>query len=473
MRLPTWITPTRLLLAGIVLAAASLRLASLADLPPGLYPDEATEGNDALAALEGRWDWFYPGNNGREGLYANLQSIALAVAGVREPWVLRLVSALAGILTVPGMYLLGRELWGRRAGLIAAALLAGSFWHVVFSRVGFRAILAPLVLVFALWALLAGVRRVREGANGWPLAALGGFLAGVGLHTYIAFRAAGLAFAAIGIALIACARDARRRVAAALALAGVCAAIAAAPLAHYFATHPGSFGERADQVAAWETERPAREIARNVALMAGMLAWNGDRNWRHNDSGAPAVALPVLACTLVGAALLWRRKHDAAIVGALLVAGALPAVLSNEGMPHALRGILLVVPVMLLSAFALDRAARRWPRAGIALAVLVCGGALASTAVRYPAYAAKPEVRDEFTTSYLEAGRALLQRDRARDAYVIVPDGDVRIGGMPVAAQTVMFVTGTATREAQQRERVFYATSTDGVPPDAQVYDLR
>lgn len=458
----------------VLLAAAALRLAHLTSWPPGLYPDEATEGNDALAALHGGWDWFYPANNGREGLYANLQAVALAVAGVREPWVLRLVSALAGILTVPGIYLLGRELWGRHAGLLAAALLAGSFWHVVFSRVGFRAVLAPLVLVYALWALLAGLRRVREGTGGWMRAATGGLLIGVGLHTYIAFRAEALAFAALGIAALASARKARKRTFAALALAAACAFVAAAPLLAYFVQHPGSFGGRAGQVAAWETEQPLREIARNVVLETSMLAWHGDRNWRHNDSGAPEVALPVFLCAVAGGILVARKRgRDGVLVGALLVAGFLPAVLSNEGMPHALRGIMLLVPVMLLVAYALDRVARRWPRAGTVLAIAVCGSALLATAWRYPAYAARPEVRDEFTTRYLEAGRALLARDRDRDAYVIVPDGDVRVDGMPVSAQTVMFVTDTATRAAQERERIFYATSADGIPPDAAVYDLR
>jgi 4-amino-4-deoxy-L-arabinose transferase-like glycosyltransferase len=50
------------------------------------------------------------------------------------PHVLRLVPALAGVLMVPAMYFLARQIAGRRAGLLAAALAAGSAFLLVFSR---------------------------------------------------------------------------------------------------------------------------------------------------------------------------------------------------------------------------------------------------------------------------------------------------------------------------------------------------
>lgn len=487
MRLPTWLTLPRLALLLVVCGAIALRLTLVGWLPPGLYPDEAANGNDALAALEDGFRWFYPANGGREGLFIGLQAAALWLTGLREPWVLRIVAAVAGILTVPGIYLLGKELWNRRAGLVAAALLAGSFWHVTFSRIGFRAILAPLVLTWALWLLLAGVRRIRARERlGWLMAAFGGALAGLGFHTYIAFRASALVFVAAGLALLASARPAaRKRTFAGLALAGACALAVAAPLLHYFYAHPGSFSARAGQVSVLESPHPWRDIGRNVALTAGMLVTEGDRNWRHNDAGQPQLPLVVFLLLVAGAAhagkeLLADRGRDVPGIAllALLAAGALPAVMTNEGMPHALRSIQLLVPVTLLAALGAERAWARLERkglgkAGMALVVAVCAFQFLQTAARYPAYARKPEVRAEFAKGYLETGRALLRRDLSRPAYVIVPDGDVLIDGVPVAAQTAMFVTGTATREAQERARVFYATSTDGVPPGAAVYDLR
>lgn len=487
MRLPTWLTPTRIALLAIIVVAIVLRLTLVGWLPPGLYPDEATNGNDALRAIANGWDWFYPANGGREGLFINLQAISLWLIGLREPWVLRIVAAIVGILTVPGIYLLSKELWNRRVGLITAALLAGSFWHVTFSRIGFRAIMAPLILVYALWLILVGIRRVRAKERmGWYITGLGGALAGLGLHTYIAFRASALVFIATGLTLAWTAtRTQRKRVFAALCLAGICALIIAAPLLHYFATHPGSFSGRASEVSVFASATPLHDLGRNVIQTAGMLVTRGDNNWRHNDSGQPQIPLVIFIFLVGGVAYAGKRLIDAKgrdVPGiallSLVISGAAPAVISNEGMPHALRSICLIVPVFLLAGLGIERTwhyleKKDMARMGAALAAAVCMYGIWLTATQYPLYARKAEVRAEFTKRYLNIGRALLVRDLRRPAYVIVPAGDVRIDGIPVAAQTPMFISGTATREVQERGRVFYVTDPTVVPPGASVYDMR
>ena len=486
MRLPTWITPTRVTLLAIVAIAAVIRLWHVGDLPPGLYPDEAANGNDALYANEHGWEWFYPNNNGREGLFINLQGLALLIAGVREPWVLRIVSALAGIATVPGIYLLGRELWNRRVGLFAAALLATSFWHVTFSRIGFRAIMAPLLLTFGLALFLRGIRALRNGERKRWITVAGGALAGLGLHTYIAFRTAGLVFLATGAAAIwAAPRLKRVRAAKLVIAAGIAAIVVASPLLHYFVTHPGSFSDRAGQVSVLSAARPAYEIARNVGLEAGMLVTRGDMNWRHNLSGKPALPPLLFGFMLLGAAWavrrLWRKRGKD-VLGvttlALIVAGAAPAVISGEGMPHALRGIMLVVPVMLLAAFGLERSWKALTERGwLVSRNLLVGGtlafALAHTAIMYPLYVKRPEVASEFTSSYVELGRELLERDTSVPGYVIVPRGDVLINGIPVAAQTTMFISGTASSAGQERLNVRYVTDAADVPSGAITYIMK
>lgn len=487
MRLPTWCTPTRVALITIVVGAALLRLTHIGSLPPGLYPDEATNGNDALRALSGGWDWFYPANGGREALFINLQAVSLALAGVREAWALRIVSALVGIATIPGMYLLGRELWNRRVGLLAAGLLAGSFWHLVFSRIGFRAIMAPLFLTYALYALVAGVRRLRSAhQHGWTLTLLSGALAGLGLHTYIAFRMASLVFIATGFALIAeSGRGERKRVLAGIAAAGGTALLVASPLLMYFETHPGSFSGRASEVSVFAAEHPFTQVAKNTLQEVGMLVVRGDGNWRHNDAGVPAIPLAIFTFVCIGATwsavrLMRNRGRDVpgVMLAALLIASALPAVLSNEGLPHALRSIMGLVPVFLLAAVGLEYAARKLERHDFgrlvpAFLVAIILGSSVLTAVRYAQYVRKPEVRAEFTTSYVEIGRALLARDKGIPAYVVVPNGSVTIDGVPVSAQTTMFISGTATKEAQEREQVFYVTNRANIPEGAATYVMQ
>lgn len=483
MSLRTW------LLLAVIVAAAALRFTAIGEAPPGLYTDEAANGNDALHALEtGDWQWFYPANNGREGLFINLQAIALGVTGEREPWVLRVVSAIAGTLAIPGMYVLGSAVWNRRAGLLAAALLAGSFWHVHFSRVGFRAILAVLVAVWAFGLLLEGLRKIRNGGRfGRALVIAGGALAGLGLHTYIGFRAMAVPLLVTGALAIWSARTKGEgaRLFRTLVLAAAAALAVASPMLWYFGAHPGSFSGRASDVSILSGEQPGLTLAKNVALEVGMLVWRGDGNWRHNYP--PAAALPLLLVPFFAygawsvTSRTWRTRGrelgDAAVL-ALFVAALLPAALSAEGMPHALRGILLVIPVVLATAFGLLRTwyrieERGWSVAGAALAACVVVYATWHTAARYPAYATRYETRDEFTSHHVEVGRALRERDRGRDAYVIVRETDVLVGGIPTSAQTVMFMTGTGTPGAQQRERIFYVTDPNLVPEGAAAYDAR
>src|SRR3990167_6899101 len=114
----------------VVGIAAFFRLYQLDKFPPGLYPDEAMNGSNALQALEtDNFKAFYPENDGREGMFINLQAISVSVFG-NHAWALRIVSAFAGILTVLGLYFLTKELFARQIGLIASFLLAVSFWHV-------------------------------------------------------------------------------------------------------------------------------------------------------------------------------------------------------------------------------------------------------------------------------------------------------------------------------------------------------
>jgi mannosyltransferase len=97
---------------------------------------------------------------------------------------LRSVSALAGIATVPVAYLLGAELSGRRAGIVAAALVAVNPMLIWYSQEG-RAyalfvLLTALSLLFFVRALDRGRRR---DSIGWGVASA----LALGTHYFAAF----------------------------------------------------------------------------------------------------------------------------------------------------------------------------------------------------------------------------------------------------------------------------------------------
>src|SRR3990167_2233300 len=111
-----------LVFVGILLLAIFFRFWHITDIPPGLYPDEAMNGSNALQALEsGNFRAYYVDNNGREGLFINLQALAIWFLG-NEAWVLRAVSAFFGVLAVIAIYFLARELFRNSRGEIIALL---------------------------------------------------------------------------------------------------------------------------------------------------------------------------------------------------------------------------------------------------------------------------------------------------------------------------------------------------------------
>ncbi|MEK7084934.1 MAG: hypothetical protein AAB904_00210, partial [Patescibacteria group bacterium] len=201
-----------ILLAAVMLIAAFLRFWNLDITPPGLYPDEAMNGNNAAQALAegipGGWKVFYPDNFGREGLFINIQSLFVAAFG-GEPRALRLPSAIFGTLTVLGIFFLTELLfrgastaWSAAggitsseiAGLLASFFTATSFWHINFSRIGFRAITAPFFLTWGLYFFFRFYKNIGSVNSQTISAALGGLVFGLGAHSYIAYRITPLLF---------------------------------------------------------------------------------------------------------------------------------------------------------------------------------------------------------------------------------------------------------------------------------------
>src|SRR5581483_11776725 len=138
------------------LLAALLRLYQLDILPPGMYSDVATNGLDVRDVLAGHLRIFFPANNGREALFIYLQALLVAGAGI-HPYVFSFAAVVMGMLSVALGVRFFSELFGAWPGLAAQALLATSFWSLVLSRLGLRAVSVPafvLASLYLLWRLL-------------------------------------------------------------------------------------------------------------------------------------------------------------------------------------------------------------------------------------------------------------------------------------------------------------------------------
>lgn len=71
----------------------------------------------------------------------------------------RFIPALAGVISVPAIYLVGRRLFNERAGVIAGAMLALSSYHIFFSQF---ARYYTLVLLFGLGAMWFGYLAIEH-----------------------------------------------------------------------------------------------------------------------------------------------------------------------------------------------------------------------------------------------------------------------------------------------------------------------
>ena len=120
---------TRYALLAIVLVASALRLPTLGT--QSLWFDEAATWSQVEGTLG---DLFIRTSaDNYPPLYNILAWLAVQVLGDAE-WVLRLPAALLAVANVPLLYLLGRRIAGPSAGLLAAALLALSAYHVWYSQ---------------------------------------------------------------------------------------------------------------------------------------------------------------------------------------------------------------------------------------------------------------------------------------------------------------------------------------------------
>jgi mannosyltransferase len=143
-----WSRPrVTLAVAAICALAAALRLASLGG--KSLWLDEAF----SVALARAPWPVFVRELQTKEanmGLYYLLLRWWLPL-GLSES-VVRLLSALIGIATVPVIYVVGTRLFGRRAGLVAALALALDPFHLALSQDARSYPLAMFLVVCSVWA---------------------------------------------------------------------------------------------------------------------------------------------------------------------------------------------------------------------------------------------------------------------------------------------------------------------------------
>ncbi len=263
-----------------LLVAAAIRLPNLNTVPPPIHYDEAANGVILQEiAFAGYRPIFIPSYTGKDVLFFYLAGTLTRLAG-SSVFTMRYTAALVGMLTIAATYWSGRELVRKRSvALIAAALLTVTFWHILFSRLGFRAITEPLLQALTIAALWRGFRL-----NQWRWLAWGGIFLGLTAYTYLSARLFPLP---LGLALLVFFfnREQRTRRWEQIGFVIALAFLILIPLLLYFRQNPDAFWVRITQVAP-TTERTLT-VGQSLLRSLGMLFLEGDPYWRYNDPGRP------------------------------------------------------------------------------------------------------------------------------------------------------------------------------------------
>lgn len=493
----------------IILIAAFFRLWDLDAIPPGLYPDVAMNGTNAIHAIQDQdYKVFYQENNGREGLFMNLIAFSFQIFGV-SLWSLRLIGSLIGILTVVGIYFLTKEILNRttiqeniknNVALAATLFTAVSFWHVNFSRIGFRAIMVPFVMVWCFYFLLKW-RNMTISKSEFKssyrifLMVLAGLFFGLGFHTYIAFRFAPfvvIIFALSHLAYLIINKNYKliTQWFIGYIVFNLAAIIVMFPLLIYFYNNPGDFMGRASQVSIFEQPNLLLSLGESLIKTVGMFNIYGDPNWRHNYSGSPLLYWPIGIFFAIGAVVLigqvierLRRNTkssqysldilDSILLLSWMVIILAPSYITAEGLPHALRSIGAIPPTMVLagiggwwlyekirqSEFRIGK--REFNRILPATACLIM---VLITFHEFKKYfydwGRNPEARGAFTQNLVDVGNFIKTLPKDNDVYVIVNEGGISVEGVPVSAQTVKFIYEIGG-QAQAKPRIQYVIPED------------
>jgi hypothetical protein len=411
----------------ITLVGAYFRLNDLNLLPAEMTSDHVEMLIDGQRVLSGNPFVFFAGNGGREAaqfyalaLFSQLRGLGLNFS------TLKLLNAVEGILTIPILYWMGRAVIGERerrlgtmVGLLVAAFVAVSYWHVILSRIGERIVLMPLVTALLIIFLARALRYNRR--TDFVLA---GLALGVGLYTYQAFRLMPLVIAAGGvIGLFFYMRRGQevRRLVLNLAALGFVAFLIYLPLFSYSLQYPEDYWRRTsgrlfgdeitqttdaegnlifrqatiqERVDAFQQNIPA--LMNNIRNALLMYNWKGDVAWVQNYPNEPAFDPITGGLIIVGAAawigrMLRRRDPFAWVFPVMFLIMLLPSALAiaqpienpsftrmSGTLPLAYLLVALALALMLRSAMRLIGGSVGALVAGIAAMGLVVGSYVAN-----------------------------------------------------------------------------------------------
>jgi 4-amino-4-deoxy-L-arabinose transferase-like glycosyltransferase len=358
----------------ILLIGAAFRLVALQDVPPGLAQDEVLNADIVGFIRGGENAFFFRYGYGHEPLY-HYWSVPFQVLLGDNFLSIRLPAVVLGMLLIALTMRWARRDFGRTVAWVAGFGLAASWWAVIFSRIGLRPIMEPVMLVMAvlLWP---------RGGGRWALVRipLTGAILGLSLYTYTAARVlfalpAGYALYCGIMSLVSARRwrgggnlvastpDYRRQAGWALLALAVMATVSL-PLFLTLRADP-SLQQRVDQLSGpldALAQGQWRPILSTTVATLGAFGATGDPRWTYGPPNLPLFE-PLAALLFMGGLVValrqWRRP---AMVFALLwlIVALIPSAVTPDA-PSSVRLVGAMPVVYLLPGLAIAAMWHQWP----------------------------------------------------------------------------------------------------------------
>jgi len=351
-----------LLIAGVLVIF--FRIFRLWDIPPEMVSDHAEKLLDIWELLQGETLIFFPRNTGREALQMYLTAAVIKLFGTGYTFnSLKIGTVLGGLITLPFIYLLGKEIGNKRAGLIAFLFAGIAYWPNVISRVALRFTLYPLFVAPTLYFLIRGLRRSNR--NDFILA---GLFLGLGLHGYTPFRIVPIVIlVAVGLYLLhSQSKGFRKQTLLHLGLLTLVCMVVFLPLLRFWIENPAMFSFRTiTRLGSIESPLPGpgwQIFINNLWNAITMFAWSNGEIWPVSVPYRPALGVISAALFYLGIVLILvryiRRRNwlDLFLILSIPLL-MLPSILSlafpSEN-PTLNRTAGAIVPVFVLIGLSLD-----------------------------------------------------------------------------------------------------------------------
>ncbi len=358
------LTPPLLLGLAALALVIFFRVYRLGQVPAEAFSDHAEKILDIYDLTQGQTRIFFPRNTGREAIQMYWTLLVAGLFGSGLSFLsLKIGTVILGLLTLPYLYLLGKEFGSRRVGLLAFVFAGIGYWPNVISRVGLRFPLYPLFAAPTLYYLLRGLRTQKR--NDFVLS---GLFLGLGLHGYTPFRIMPLLILTVfGLYLLhPQSRGARLQALLWLALLATTALLVFLPLLRYMLENPQGFFFRAlSRVGSVERPLPGpgwQVFLSNLWNALRMFNWDDGEVWVHSVTHRPALDVVTAALFLIGVVLvlgryLGRRRWPHLVLLLSIPILQLPSTLSlayPAENPTLNRTAAALVPVFLIVGLALD-----------------------------------------------------------------------------------------------------------------------